>query len=438
MTEHPIGRAVRHVARAVGEPAAVESDRELLDRWAAVRDHAAFELLVWRYGGLVLAACRRVLPAADAEDAFQATFLVLAKKAGAVGRRGTLGGWLHRVAVRVARAANAQVRRQPGPLGFDPVARATADADADLRRLLDEELDRLPDRFRQVLVLCYLHGKTADEAARELGCPRGTVLSRLMRARDRLRGRLERRGVALSAAALLAGLEQAATGAAVTGRLVNTAVGFGVGAVAGGPAMVAVPGPVAGLVQGVLRAMWMKTVKTAAAGVLLAGGLGVGVGLTWQHAGAQSAPIGAPQPPAPGVRSPAAKPDAKKDLEKLLGKWKVVALTMGDDEVPEATAQLLAIEFGEKKVTFTGRLAKGGAQYIVRPGSDDYPFTLDPTKKVAEIDIAIKENEPAKGIYKFDKDDLLLCLDFSRSERPAEFATKDKGAFALFRLKKEK
>src|SRR5262249_50736131 len=145
------------------------------------RDETAFELLVWRHAPLVLGVCRRVLrQEADVEDAFQATFLVLVRKGSAITRSGSVASWLARVAYRVALKANAAGRAAPEQLPEHlpatgcpgPVAEATS---RELGSLLDRELDLLPERYRAPLVLCCLEGKSQDEAARELGCPRGTV-----------------------------------------------------------------------------------------------------------------------------------------------------------------------------------------------------------------------------------------------------------------------
>jgi RNA polymerase sigma-70 factor (ECF subfamily) len=182
---------------AVEEPA----DAELLTRWCA-GDAAALEWLVRRHGSMVLGVCRRILAHADdAEDAFQATFLVLVRKGHQLARREQVAGWLHAVAVRVAQKARSQrTRRREREAqivdGVDPVAPETAPA-VDLRDLLrriDEELDRLPDKYRLPIVLCELEGRTLEQAARVLGWPRGTVAGRLSRGRELLRRRLARRG----------------------------------------------------------------------------------------------------------------------------------------------------------------------------------------------------------------------------------------------------
>jgi RNA polymerase sigma factor (sigma-70 family) len=169
-------------------------DEELVGRLAQSRDAAAFEVLVWRHGPMVWATCQRILRHQhDVEDAFQATFLALARTARSIGNRRSAGGWLHRVAVNAALKLRAN-RVTTGLPGEVP-ARPGGDPDGgELAGALDEELARLPDRARAAFVLCCLEGMTSAEAARELGCPVGTVDSRLHAARARLRDRLARRG----------------------------------------------------------------------------------------------------------------------------------------------------------------------------------------------------------------------------------------------------
>jgi RND family efflux transporter MFP subunit len=192
------------------------SDAQLLDLFASNRDEAAFELLLWRHARLVFGICLRLLhDLHDAEDAFQATFLALARHAGRIAKQEALAGWLHKVAYRVALTARAQrARRDVREKLIGAAEHLTASSaveapleNLELRCVLDQEIDRLPVRFRAAVVMCYLEGKSVDEAAVLLGCPRGTVASRLARARERLRVRLLGRGLAPTAA--LATLAQA-------------------------------------------------------------------------------------------------------------------------------------------------------------------------------------------------------------------------------------
>jgi RNA polymerase sigma factor (sigma-70 family) len=185
----------------------------LLERFLDQRDEAAFELLMWRHGPMVLSVCLRVLgDPHEAEDAFQATFLTLVRKGHTIGKGELLASWLYKVASRTALRARARAaRRAAGPLPPHGPAAPEQPQPGDelawreLRPVLDDEVSRLPPKYRAAFVLCYLEGKTNEEAARLLGCPKGTVLSRLARARERLRGQLARRGLAF-AALPLAGL----------------------------------------------------------------------------------------------------------------------------------------------------------------------------------------------------------------------------------------
>jgi RNA polymerase sigma factor (sigma-70 family) len=175
-----------------------QTDSQLLKRFAGQRDPVAFAALVRRHGPMVLAVCRRVLCSAhDADDAFQATFLVLVRKAGAIARPELLGNWLYGVAYRVAVKARANAarrseheKRAPVKAWVDPVMEATAREE---RSVLDAELHHMPEQYRAPLVLCYLEGKTNAEAARMLGWPTGSISGRLARARELLRKRLVRR-----------------------------------------------------------------------------------------------------------------------------------------------------------------------------------------------------------------------------------------------------
>ncbi len=180
---------LRHVRRQVASDAVGEaSDRELLRRFARDRNADAFALLVQRHGPLVLGVCRRVLSQPqDAEDAFQATFLVLARKAGSVGRPELLGNWLYGVALRVARKARERAARWRASQGPVPDVPAGPDSRAaereELRQVLDDEVQRLPDRFRAPLVLCYWQGLTREAAAARLGRSAGAVKGSLERGR---------------------------------------------------------------------------------------------------------------------------------------------------------------------------------------------------------------------------------------------------------------
>lgn len=184
------------------------TDAELVERFALAGDEVAFAALVGRHGGMVLGVCRRALADIhDAEEAFQATFLVLARKAGSLRGRDAVACWLHGVARRVAfkaRALAARRRARQRPLEDVPEPMTGPPLDAALAAALDEEVARLPSHYREPVILCCLGGQSQAQAAQQLGCPVGTVKSRLARARDILRARLTRRGLAPTVAGLAA------------------------------------------------------------------------------------------------------------------------------------------------------------------------------------------------------------------------------------------
>lgn len=197
-----IGDALRQIHRLFSQgTAAGLSDASLLRQFTTTRDEEAFAALVARHGPMVLAVCRSVLrDPRDAEDAFQATFLVLVRQAGSLWVDESLGGWLHRVAQRVAVRARADTMRrhvrERREAAMDAFASPDNSSDGPSPEALHEEIARLPDSYRQAIVLCYLEGRTQVEAARELRCGEATIRRRLVAARERLRLRLERRGVA--------------------------------------------------------------------------------------------------------------------------------------------------------------------------------------------------------------------------------------------------
>ncbi len=215
------------------------SDTELLERFRLRREEAAFTLLVQRHGPMVLNVCRRILgDVHQAEDAFQATFLILVRKAGTIRRQQSLGGWLHRVASHLALRTRAQtVRRQSCERQF--LALATQDdgcdtlATAELRTALDQEIARLPDKYRMPLVLCYLSDKTHEQAAVELGWPKSSVTARLARARELLQRRLQHRGFTVPAGLLAALLTEQSANAALPSLLTLSTVRLAMQALTG-------------------------------------------------------------------------------------------------------------------------------------------------------------------------------------------------------------
>ncbi len=310
MSGVPLRTVLDHLRAAVrsGEDAAL-TDAELVRRFAISRDPAAFELLFWRHGAMVAAVCRRVLRhEQDAEDAFQATFLVLARKARSIGNGEAVGSWLYKVAYRTALKART---RQRSRHDREAPLRETAQPEVrpdqrELGALLDEAVHQLPDRFRSAFVLCYFQGKSVDEAAMELRCARGTVMSRLFRARQRVRRRLTRRGVAVPAT-LVAGTAAEATLSAAMPPLVlrdtlHAALAFAAGA---GGSTNAIPTRITTLTQGVLQQMFVAKLQRVTV-VLLVGILTLcGLGLLWHET------LGAGPDGEPGANSVAGTPAAQ-------------------------------------------------------------------------------------------------------------------------------
>jgi RNA polymerase sigma factor (sigma-70 family) len=253
------------------------SDGQLLERFVAERDEAAFAALVRRHGPMVLGVCRRVLGHHhDAEDAFQATFLVLARKAAGV-RRESLASWLYTVAYHAAleaRAANARRRARERQVQDMPHPEVKPAPAQDWRPLLDHELHGLPEKYRTALILCELEGKSRKEAARLLRLAEGTLSSRLATARRLLARGLARHGLSLSGAVLAAALAEGAAPAAVPASLVSSTVGAAT-LLAGGSAAGAAS-PAVGLMKGVLKAMLLTKLKVVAVAVVMMTLLGTG------------------------------------------------------------------------------------------------------------------------------------------------------------------
>jgi RNA polymerase sigma factor (sigma-70 family) len=269
---------LRHVRRLSG--AERGSDSELLSRFATDRDERAFAALVDRHGPMVWGLCRRLLPnTTDAEDAFQATFLILVRKAGRIDRPELLGGWLHGVALRVAmRLRDTIARRCSRERRYHdlPVPETVSDLDRrELRSALDHEVSQLPGRYRLPFVLCHLQGLTIDETARRLRCPTGTVKSRLSRAREQLRKALTRRGVVLSAAAFAESLAQEGEAALLPAALAAATTTAGRAFALGTSDSLSTTTTVT-LAEGVLKSMFFTKLKLAAGLVIALALIGLG------------------------------------------------------------------------------------------------------------------------------------------------------------------
>jgi uncharacterized protein (TIGR03067 family) len=287
---------------------------------------------------------------------------------------------------------------------------------AELRVLLDEELGRLAQKYRAPLVLFYLEGKTTEEVARQLGCPKGTVLSRLARGRDRLRDRLVRRGVALSVWTLVTVLAAKAAPASVPAALAMGTVNAAALTAAGQAATGAIPATVAALTEGVLRAMLLSKLKVVVA-VVLALSMVVAASVV----GARRALACRP--------AAAGKDEAPQDEDKIVGTWAFMSFEKGGQKEPEE-------DFKEAKLIFA---ADGKLTAKLPKGEKGGTYKLDPAKKPKAITITTENGGTILGIYKLERDTLTVCLgDENDNDRPTEFASKEGTKVVLVVLKREK
>src|SRR5262245_24389107 len=346
MATSQVSEVIQHLRRAVllREGAGL-TDGQLLKDYLGRRDEAALAALVRRHGPMVWGVCRRVLRNYhDAEDAFQATFLVLVRRAASIASPELLANWLYGVAHQTAlnarattakrRAGGRQVTEMPEP------AVTERDLLGDLQPLLDQELSRLPDKYRVAIVLCDLEGKTRKEVARQLGVPDGTLAARLARGRVMLAKRLAQRGVALSGGALAAVLSQNVASAVVPTSVVSSTIKAASLFAAGHAATRVLSTKVTALTEGVLKAMLVSKLKYATAVLLVfLTCVGGGTVAMLQTAAGQSQPAQKPEvkadlSPAPkdqdAKREPAAKPDLQERKDKLFTHYIIYeVLTVG-------------------------------------------------------------------------------------------------------------
>ncbi len=378
------------------------SDRQLLERFVSGRDasaEAAFEVLVQRHGPMVLRVCQNVLgDATDAQDAFQATFLVLVRRSGSIRRLESLGSWLYGVACRVAARARVDAARRRaaerrGALRVvqtvDPPESGDQDR-AEFGPVIQEEVRRLPEKHRAVVALCYWQGLTQEQAATQLGCPLGTVRSRLARARGKLHKRLTRRGLAPLAGAMAAALEsrsaEAARLARVPNGLINSTVEASAQLIAGHAISEVAATSVAFLTQNVLRSMFMMKFKMAMAAFVL-------VGLA-----AYGASLAAPQSD-PGKRPDAARRGSRLSAEKSKSKAQPALVTL-ESYVVEPP-DLLIVEVLD---ALPGRPISG--ERLVRPdGKISLGFYGD--LYVAGLTVPEVKAKVVRHLQKYLEDDLL-------------------------------
>jgi RNA polymerase sigma factor (sigma-70 family) len=406
------------------------TDAQLLEDFRADRDEGAFEALVRRHGPMVLGVCRRILRNHhDAEDAFQATFLVLACKAGSVRQRHTVAGWLYGVACNVAlnlRGRALRRRLKEKEAAAMPKCDPTSDGWRQLEPLLDDAVRALPDKYRAAVVLCDLEGKSRKEAARQLGLPEGTVASRLARARQILSRCLARHGLALSASAVAVTLSQSPVSACVRPELARSLARMAPLVAAGQAGIVSAR--VAGLTHGVLKAMFLTQLKIASAVVLVLALLALGAAFYPSVASPQTGGTGttpAPQAAQTGgssakkpVDATSRQPAGEGEGDKSSQKAKTAEPTT--ITIPEVVVDEVDLKYKTISVTIvrsqTTTGSQGGGSSSGTSSSSGGPptkFVNLPVDKHVEI-VVNNEVVPLGGLKPGMKADLKLTVDQGR------------------------
>jgi len=431
---------INHLRRAVLlRDGAGFGDDELLGCFIERKDEAALAALVKRHGPMVWGVCRRLLSHHDAEDAFQATFIVLVRKAASIVPRGMVGNWLYGVAHQTAlqarrtamrrRAREVQVTEMPEPENRSQGPEVRGQEWNDVRPLLDQELSRLPDNYRAVVVLCDLEGRTRKEVARQLGVPEGTVAGRLPRARAMLAKRLAQRGVNLSGGALAAVLAQQVGSAGVPASVVSSTISAASLTAAGHTAAAGViSSKVAALTQGVLKAMFMTQLKIATLVFLTLALTGIGIGMLALPAVAEQR----------GTNNAAVERPAKEkktpntDLENIEGTWTLVSQDLnGEQQDISSFKRQWSIKDGKATTNWAMRPDPNVPGDQGKKGSGNVVYTMDPAKTPKEITF-IGDRLKLLMVYKLEKDTLTLGF-FGRAEteRPKGFSVDDAGLGAM-------
>ncbi len=452
MATRQISTIIQHLRRAaLVQDETAQTDGQLLESFLAQKDEAAFASLLRRHGAMVLGVCSRILNNHhDAEDAFQATFLVFARKASSVTPRERIANWLHGVAQRTALKARTmkaksqvrerQVRQPPEPQSTEN------DHWDDLQPVLDEELGRLPENYRLPLLLCDLEGKSIKEATRQLGWPQGTLAGRLARARKMLAKRLTLRGIGLSGGGLAVVLADHVASACVPAPLAAATIKAAT-AIAAGQTVAAgiVSSQVVAITEGILKAMMLTKLKTMTAILLMIGVASSGGGTLARHtAAAQPRPDDNNKPvtaeskldaeryaiayqDAKTEPAPDRKAETPKSLDetKLHGEWRLVQPNSGDGPVG-------GIVLNERNFDIDG---KGDAnedhsfifgpnnalRLITQKGRDETgTYSVDWSKKPHHLDIKWGKNPTGRTIMEITQDGKLRIEDGKPTETDDE------------------
>jgi RNA polymerase sigma factor (sigma-70 family) len=448
MASTKMSEVVQHLRRTVLlRDGAGLTDAQLLDNYLRHREEAALAALVWRHGPMVWGVCRRILRGHhDAEDAFQATFLVLVRKAGSIASRDLLANWLygvaHQTALKARSTAAKRRERERQATVMPEVAAPAPYLWAELEPLLDYELSCMPEKYRAVIVLCELEGRTRKETARQLQVPEGTVAGRLARARALLASRLARRGVMLSSGSIFGTLaHNAATGAVpatVSSAAIRAASSFATGQTA---AMGAISVKAAALTERVMRTMLITKLKMAAALLLAASTIAVSCGV-WagQQQSAHPHDAATKQQIAP-----------KDDLARLQGTWRLISAEMDGLSIGEGRQ-----EIKDTRLVFEKSTVELSGKTFHSPGIPLEPedtksvgiFTLDAKKNPRTMVFTLetnpwnnKKNFVHQYIYSLDGDNLKLCsiLPNEASQLPVtEFSAKSGSKRGLWIFKRDR
>jgi RNA polymerase sigma factor (sigma-70 family) len=461
MANSKTSRVIQHLRRAVLlRDGAGMTDGQLLDCFLSQRDDAAFGALVRRHGPMVWGVCRRVLHHHhDAEDAFQATFLVLVRKAASVEPKEMVANWLYGVAYQTALKARSvaarRKERERQVVEMSEPAVAEREGWHDLQPLLDQESRRLPDKYRVPLVLCDVEGKTRKEAARQLGWPDGTVAGRLATARRMLAKRLARHGLAVSGGALAAVLSQKA--ASVPASVVSSTI-KAASLLAMGPAAATgvISIQVAALAEGVMKAVLMSKLKSVMAVTLaMVATVGIGAGLLGsgtvaggKHENQKGDAVASPKDFAQSDKEGQPKKDAAEaDKEKPQGTWVAVEAEAHGSRVPEEKARKAKVTLVVTGDKFTATASGAFSNEVGMKGDATLSATIkiEPSKQPGRFDLVdcrlnagkLKDvkTSGAEGIYELKGNTLKVCYG---PKRPTEFKTKPYSHEKLYVFEREK
>lgn len=408
---------------------ALATDAELVDRFIATRDEAAFERLLLRHGPMVLGVCRRILHnISDAEDAFQATFLVLVYKAASIRPRGMVGNWLYGVARNTAIKARAMSAKRLSKENeaAKRSSKPTEPVWQDIQPILDEELGALPDKYRAPVILCDIEGCSLKDAAHHLGCPLATVGTRIVRGRALLARRLSRRGVVLTVAGLALLLRNNAASAAVPFQLAHATLRAASTVKAGNAfaAATAVSTRVSTLTAMAIKALLLSRLRLSLAVLFVISSVAFAGASVINRARSGEWPFDARE--------------TASELHHLRGEWQLIWLQVGGTAIPKS-------DFKDyEEWTFSGDKFS-----IATPAIVDGRFQIDASQKPSEINLnSAMLNRPTNlpitigpGIYSLSKGTLTICLpsvDSIAPTRPAEFVSSpspNKTAVLIFQRK---